>query len=466
MLDASLLDRTLAIARAYLAGLKDQRVGPRASVEQLRSALDLPLPDSGVDAETVIEELVRGMDPGLVASAGPRYFGFVIGGSVPAALAADWLTSTWDQNAAIYAAAPAACVAEEVCARWVVELFGLPHGSSVGFVTGGQMGNFTGLAAARHAVLRRAGWDVERRGLLGAPPVRVLVGEEAHVTVAVAVRLLGLGADSIERVAVDAQGRMRPEALDERLSRTRGPAIVCAQAGNIDTGAIDPLDEIGEIAARNGAWCHVDGAFGLWAAASPAYRNRVSGIERADSWVADAHKWLNVPYDSSFAIVKDPASHRAAMALTAAYLPRENEEERWPAEWVPELSRRARALPVYAALRSLGRDGVARIVENCCARAAQLAGLFASAPEVEVLNDVTLNQVLVRFDDDDATTDAVIRAVQDEGVCWLAGTTFRGRRAMRISICNWTTSADDIERSAASILAAARGGAQGRGGTS
>jgi glutamate/tyrosine decarboxylase-like PLP-dependent enzyme len=454
MLDARLLERTVAIAEDYLSDVGNRHVGPRASIEQLRASLDLPLPDSGTDAETVIEELARAMAPGLVASAGPRYFGFVIGGSVPAALAADWLTSTWDQNAAIYAAAPAACVAEDVCARWVVELFGLPAGSSVGFVTGGQMANFTGLAAARNAVLQRAGWDVERRGLSGAPPLRILVGEEVHVTVAVAVRLLGLGTDCIERVAVDDEGRMRPEALDERLSRDGGPAIVCAQAGNIDTGAFDPLEEVAEIARRYGAWCHVDGAFGLWAATSPDYRDRISGIEQADSWVADAHKWLNVPYDSSFAIVKDAESHRAAMALTAAYLPRAHEEERWPAEWVPELSRRARALPVYAALRSLGRDGVAGIVENCCARAAQLAELLADAPGVQVLNDVALNQVLLRFGDDDAVTDAVITAVQDDGVCWLSGTTFRGRRAMRVSICNWSTSEDDIERSARSILTA------------
>lgn len=458
MLDTHLLDRTAAIARDYLGGLNEQHVGPRASLAELRSALDVPLPDSGVDAETVIEELARAVTPGLVASAGPRYFGFVIGGGVPAALAADWLTSAWDQNAAIYAAAPAACVAEDVCARWVVELFGLPEGSSVGFVTGGQLGNFTGLAAARHAVLERAGWDVERRGLIGAPPIRVLVGEEAHVTVHAAVRLLGLGLDSVEHVAADGQGRMRPDALEERFSGAGGPAIVCAQAGNIDTGAVDPLGEIVRIAQRHGAWCHVDGAFGLWAAASPAHRQQVSGIERADSWVADAHKWLNVPYDSSFAIVRDPEAHRAAMALTAAYLPRAAQEERWPAEWVPELSRRARAFPVYAALRSLGREGVARIVENCCERAAQLAELLAPVPEVDILNDVTLNQVLVRFRDDDAATDAVIRAVQDDGVCWLSGTTWRGLRAMRVSICNWATSPDDIKRSVGSIVAATRQG--------
>jgi glutamate/tyrosine decarboxylase-like PLP-dependent enzyme len=456
MLEAGLLDRTAAIAREYLAGLGDRHVGPRASEAELRSALDVPLPDSGVDAETVIEELARGMDPGLVASAGPRFFGFVIGGSLPAALAADWLTSTWDQNAAIYAASPAAAVAEAVCARWILELLGLPRGSSVGFVTGGQMANFTALAAARHAVLRRAGWDVEQRGLAGAPPVRVLLGEEAHVTVAAAVRLLGLGTDSIERVEVDDQARMRPDALAERLSHGDGPVIVCAQAGNIDTGAIDPLDEIAAIARHHQAWCHVDGAFGLWAAASPAHRDQVAGIEEADSWVADGHKWLNVPYDSGFAIVKDPASHRAATAITASYLPREDEGQRWSAEWVPELSRRGRALPVYAALRSLGREGVARLVDNCCARATQLAEALDGRPAVRILNDVTLNQVLVRFNDDDGTTDAVIRAVQDDGVCWLGGTTYRGVRAMRVSICNWATGEDDIQRSTSSILDAAQ----------
>ena len=455
MLDASLLDRTVAIAREYLDQLDGRHVGARAGIEELRSSLDLPLPDEGVAAEQVIEDLARAVGPGLVASAGPRYFGFVIGGAMPASLAADWLTSVWDQNAAIYAATPAASVAEAVCARWVVELFGLPATSSVGFVTGGQAGNVTGLAAGRHAVLERGGWDVERRGLTGAPPIRLLVGEEAHVTVIVAARLLGLGTDSVQRVPADAQGRMIPDALEEQLSDLRGPAIVCAQAGNIDTGAIDPIDEIAALAERHGAWCHLDGAFGLWAAASPRYREQLVGLERADSWVADAHKWLNVPYDSSFAIVKDPEAHRAAMTVAAAYLPRDADEERWPAEWVPELSRRARAFPVYAALRSLGRRGVARIIENCCERAAQLADLLSETPEAEILNEVTLNQVLVRFGDD-GVTDQVIRAVQDDGVCWVGGTTFRGQRAMRFSVCNWATGAEDIERSAASIAAAAR----------
>jgi glutamate/tyrosine decarboxylase-like PLP-dependent enzyme len=456
MLHARLLDRTVAIARDYLAGLEGRHAGPRASTEDLRAALDLPLPEAGVAPMAVIDELASAVAPGLVASSGPRYFGFVIGGSVPAALAADWLTSVWDQNAAIHVAAPAACVAEAVAARWVLELFGLPRESSVGFVTGGQMGNFTGLAAARHAVLARAGWDVERRGLVGGPPIRVLAGEEAHVTVAAAARMLGLGSDSVERVLVDAQGRMRPGALEERLARSEGPAIVCAQAGNIDTGAIDPLGDIVEIAHRHGAWCHVDGAFGLWAAASREHRALIDGVELADSWVADAHKWLNVPYDSSFAIVADPAAHAGAMAVSASYLPDALEGERSGAHWVPELSRRARAFPVYAALRSLGREGVAALVDDSCARARQMAELLAGVPGAKILNDVTLNQVLVRFGDSDSVTDAVVSAVQDEGVCWLGATTWLGRRAMRVSICNWLTGEEDIERSATSIAGALR----------
>jgi glutamate/tyrosine decarboxylase-like PLP-dependent enzyme len=454
MTDRRPLDLATTLAGEFLAGLAERRVGPLASPEELRAALDLPLPESGLDAETVIADLARAVEPGLVASSGPRYFGFVIGGSVPAALAADWLTTAWDQNAAIHVAAPAAAVAEEVSARWILELLRLPEEASVGFVTGGQMGNFTGLAAARHAVLDRAGWDVERRGLAGSPPIRILAGEEAHVTVAAAARLLGLGADAVERVATDDQGRMRPDALEQQLSRASGPAIVCAQAGNIDTGAIDPIGEIAAAAHGRDAWCHVDGAFGLWAAASPERRGQLAGFETADSWVADAHKWLNVPYDSSLAIVRDPGPHRAAMALSADYLPRSGPEERWPSDWVPELSRRARGFPVYAALRSLGREGVARLVDSCCARARQFADLLGGEAGVEILNEVALNQVLVRFGDD-ATTDGVIAAVQDEGVCWLGGTTWRGRRAMRISVSNWATSPADVERSAQSIIAAA-----------
>jgi glutamate/tyrosine decarboxylase-like PLP-dependent enzyme len=305
------------------------------------------------------------------------------------------------------------------------------------------MGNFTALGAARHTVLERVGWDVEHRGLAGAPPIRVLAGEEAHVTVVVALRLLGLGIDSVEQVATDAQGRMRPDALEDRLSRSRGPAIVCAQAGNIDTGAIDPLGEIAMIARRHGAWCHVDGAFGLWAAASPSHREQTSGIEHADSWVADAHKWLNVPYDQ-LRHRQGSEPHRAAMALTAAYLPRAAEGDRWPAEWVPELSRSGASFPGLRGVAIAGRQGVSRIVENCCERAAQLAELLANVPGVQILNDVTLNQVLVRFSDDDAVTDAATlsRSGRRRSLAWWDD--LARRRAMRVSICNWATTAADM----------------------
>ena len=454
-MDEDLTQRTAAIAREFLEHLPERRVGAEAGRAELLTELDLPLPESGTDSKKVIDDLAQAVGPGLVASTGPRYFGFVSGGATPAAMAADWLTSAWDQNAGIYATSPAASVVEEVAARWVVELLRLPTGSSVGFVTGGQMGNFTGLAAGRHATLAAHGWDVEARGLVGAPPVRLFAGEEAHVTVIAAARLLGLGADSIVSVAVDGQGRMKPEELRRLLAAADGPSIVSAQVGNVNSGAIDPVGKIAEIARAAGAWCHVDGAFGLWAAVGDRHAEHLRGVELADSWVTDAHKWLNVPYDCSLAIVRDPAVHRAVMGTSAPYLPR-NESERSPEEWVPELSRRARGMPVYAAIRSLGREGIALLVENGCDRARQMASLLAGEPGVEVLNDVDLNQVLVRFSDNDEATESVIDAVQDEGTCWVGGTTWKGHRAMRISVTNWATSPTDITRSAAAIVAAAR----------
>jgi glutamate/tyrosine decarboxylase-like PLP-dependent enzyme len=453
-LDDELIERTAAIAREFLERLPERRAGAQAGRAELLAALDLPLPESGTDSKTVIDDLARAVGPGLIASAGPRYFGFVIGGATPTAMAADWLTSAWDQNAGIYAASPAASVVEEVAARWVIELLGLPAGASVGFVTGGQMGNFTGLAAGRHAALAAHGWDVEARGLGGAPPLRLFAGEEAHVTVIAAARMLGLGADSIVSVGVDGQGRMEPDELQRLLAGADGPSIVCAQVGNVNSGAIDPVGRIAEVARGAGAWCHVDGAFGLWAAVGDRHSEQLRGVELADSWVTDAHKWLNVPYDCSLAIVRDPDVHRAAMGTSAPYLPR-NPGERSPEEWVPELSRRARAIPVYAAIRGLGREGVALLVENGCDRAQQMASLLADESGVEVLNDVDLNQVLVRFSDDDEATERVIAAVQDEGTCWVGGTTWKGRRAMRVSITNWATSHGDIARSAAAISAAA-----------
>jgi glutamate/tyrosine decarboxylase-like PLP-dependent enzyme len=408
----------------------------------------------------VIEQLAAAADPGLVASAGPRYFGFVIGGGLPAALAADWLAATWDQDAGLYACGPSAAVVEEIAAGWLLELFGLPPDASVGFVTGGQMANFTGIAAGRHAVLARAGWEVEEDGLHGGPPVHVVVGDEAHVTIVTSLRLLGLGGRRPIRVETDGQGRIRAEALRRALAGLDGPTIVCTQAGNVNTGAFDPVGEIADIAHERGAWVHVDGAFGLWAAASPALRHLAGGVERADSWATDGHKWLNVPYDCGIAIVRDAAAHKTSMTGRAAYLVQSSGAERDPQDWTPEFSRRARGFAVYAALRSLGRAGVQELVERCCRLARRMADRLAAGPGVRILNEVVLNQVLVRFEpagveDPDGFTKAVVGRVQREGTCWMAGTRWHGADAMRISVCNWSTAEADIDRSAAAILAAA-----------
>ena len=404
----------------------------------------------------MIEDLARDVDAGLVASAGPRYFGFVIGGAFPAAIAADWLTAAWDQNGGGYVAAPALSVAEEVAAGWVRELLGLPASCGLGFVTGCQMAHFTCLAAARHAVLRGAGWDVEADGLQGGPPLRVIAGEQVHVTVKVACRLLGVGAERLRLVPSDDQGRMVAAELDAALAEQSSPTIVCAQAGEINTGAFDPIAQIVEACRAHGAWCHIDGAFGLWAAASPTRRHLLDGFERADSWATDGHKWLNVPYDSGIAAVADASAHRAAMTSTSAYIPEHDEDIPWGFDWTPEFSRRARGVPVYATLRSLGRAGVADLIDRSCDHAERIARSLAEVDGVEVLNDVVLNQVLVRFDRDDDVTSAVIDRVQQDGTCWLSGSTFRGRTVMRISVVGWQTTAQDIDRSAGAILAAAK----------
>ncbi|MCA1714003.1 MAG: aminotransferase class V-fold PLP-dependent enzyme, partial [Gammaproteobacteria bacterium] len=335
--------------------------------------------------------------------------------------------------------------------EWLLELFGLPRDSGVGFVTGCQMASFTCLAAARHAVLRRAGWDVEADGLCAAPRIHLVASAESHVTIDVALRYLGLGTRAIHRVDVDAQGRMRADHLRALLATLDGPTIVCAQAGNVNTGAFDPLREIGALANARGAWLHVDGAFGLWARASRAHCALADGIELADSWATDAHKWLNVPYDCGVAIVRHAQDHRDAMTSAAAYLIQAQGAERDAVDWVPEFSRRARGVPVYATLRALGRDGVEDLVDRCCARARQMARLLAAEEGVRILNDVVLNQVLVRFGDDDETTRAVVAGVQQEGTCWLSGTTWQGMAAMRISVSNWATSEEDAARSAAAI---------------
>lgn len=451
-----LLDRAHEHARAFLRDLPQRFVGARAGRDEMIAAFDAPLPQHGEDAGAVLDLLAGQAARGASACAAPRYFGFVIGGSLPVALAADWLVSTWDQNAGIHVISPMAAAMEEVAARWLLDLFDLPRCSGVGFVTGCQMAHVTCLAAARHGVLRKAGWDVETDGLAGAPRIHVVASAEAHITLDVALRYLGLGTRALVRVDADGQGRMRAEHLREVLGALDGPVIVCAQAGNVNTGAFDPLGAIGELARAHDAWLHVDGAFGLWARASAAQCEAAAGIEMADSWATDAHKWLNVPYDSGVAIVRDAEAHRAAMTVSAAYLVQTRGAERDAVDWVPEFSRRARGIPVYAALRSLGRDGVADLVERCCARARQFASLLAAEPGVRILNDVVLNQVLVRFGNDDARTREVIAGVQADGTCWASGTTWHGMAAMRISVSNWATTADDVAASADAMLRVAR----------
>src|SRR5215210_32798 len=452
-----LLKRTADLAIEFLDGLPERRVGPIIPIDELRASLGGPLPERGEDPREVIESLVRAADPGLVAMAGPRYFGFVIGGHVPASLAADWLTSAWDQNAGLYATSPANSVVEEVAAGWLLEVLDLPRTASVGFTTGCMMANFTGLAAGRHAVLARLGWDVEARGLYGAPEIDVVIGDEAHATILAALQMLGLGRERVKWVSTDGQGRMELESLREILAGCRGPLIVCAQAGNVNTGSFDPMEEIGAQVRERGGWLHVDGAFGLWAAASPGLAPLVRGAGTADSWATDGHKWLNVPYDSGIVIVNDPESHRAAMTIAAAYLVQTGGRERDPFDYVPEFSRRARGFTVYAALRSLGREGIRDLVERCCALARRFADRLRDEPGVEVLNEVVLNQVLVRFTppgggDADAFTREVIRRVQEDGTLWLSGTTWHGMGAMRISVSNWSTTEADADRSVEAIL--------------
>ncbi len=456
MIDRALLARVAELAADHLEAVGERHAGPLAGHVELRAALGGALPEEGMRAEQVVEALARDAAPGLVASPGPRYFGFVTGGALPAALAADWLTSAWDQNSFSAVSSPAAAVVEEVACGWLLELLGLPGESGVGLTTGAQMANVTGLAAARHALLARAGWDLEEQGLRGAPPLRVLAGEEAHVTVWRALRLLGFGRAAVEVVAVDDQGRMRADALAEALRAGDAAAIVCAQAGNVNTGAIDPLADIVAAAREHGAWVHVDGAFGLWAAASPALAGLVAGAGDADSWATDGHKWLNVPYDCGVVAVRDRAAHAAAMGMTASYLVRAGDADRSNSDWVPEASRRGRGFAVYAALRSLGRVGVAELVERCCALARRLAASMEAADDVSVLNDVVLNQVLLRFGANDALTDEVIGRVQADGTCWVGGTRWRGSAAMRVSVSSWSTTEADIDRSAEAILAAAR----------
>ncbi len=457
--DPALLKRAVELASSYLERLPELPAGARAPLDELRRGLGGPLPDGPANPARVIEELAAAGEPGIASTAGPRFFGFVIGGAFPVSVAADWLTTAWDQPASAYVLSPTAAVVEEVAAGWVAGLLGLPPDVSAGFVTGCHTANFTALAAARHEVLRREGWDVEANGLQGAPKVTVLLGQEAHISIFGALRMLGLGAATPQRVEADDQGRMIPAALETALAAAKPPIIVCAQAGNVNTGAFDPLDRIAAAAHASGAWLHVDGAFGLWAGAHPDLRHHLAGVEQADSWATDAHKWLNVPYDSGLVFTAHPAAHRAAMSLTAAYLVRGPGEERIAMDWVPESSRRARGFPIYATLKTLGRQGVVDLVDRCCRLARRMAERLDVHPSVSILNDVVLNQVLVDLAppagrDAGAFIDDVVRRVQQEGTCWIGGSAWHDRPVIRVSISNWATTEEDIDRSAGAILAA------------
>ncbi|MET0591633.1 MAG: pyridoxal-dependent decarboxylase [Polyangiaceae bacterium] len=452
---APLLTRAAELSLRYLAALPERRVGAPADATAIADKIRIALPASPEDPTLVIERLARDLDPGLVASAGPRYFGFVTGGALPASIAADWLAAAWDQNAAFQVMSPAAAATEEVAGEWMKDLLGIREATSHGITTGAGLANTVGIATARHAVLAKLGYDVEKRGLFGAPEIAVILGEEAHATIATTLQYLGLGSERVHRVPADAQGCMRAEPLAEALRAARDkPVIVCAQAGNVNTGGCDPLAAIADaVDAHPNAWLHVDGAFGLWASAVPRLRHLVAGVERADSWSTDSHKWLNVGYDSGFVATRDAAAHRASMAATAPYLV--TSVSRDPCDWVLESSRRARGFALYAVLRSLGRDGVRDLIDRCCRLASRAAEHLRAAPGVAVLNDVVLNQVLVRFGDDDTKTRAVIDKVQREGVAWMGGTTWRGKAAMRISVSSWATTEHDIDRTAESILRAA-----------
>ena len=456
--ETAVLKRVLAESVAFLDGLPGRPVNARYDVDDVAEALGGPLPETGTGPYTVIEELLAGAEPGVVAMPSPRFFGWVIGGVLPAALGADWLTSVWDQNAGLLASSPAAAGAERVAAGWLLELLDLPAESAVGFVTGGMMANFTCLAAARSAVLRRVGWNVEAEGLIGAPPVRVLVGRERHDTIDLALRYLGLGSGRSVEVDVDDQGRIRPDALAAALDSgpADGATIVCLQAGNVHSGAFDPFAEAISIAHQHGAWVHVDGAFGLWAVASPDLRPLVAGVAAADSWATDAHKTLNVPYDSGLAIVADAASLHTAMGVHAAYLIQDSRPD--PFASVPEFSRRARGFTVWAALRSLGRSGVAGLVEGLVARAARFADQLGRLEGVEIVNDVCFTQVCVSFGSDEVTREVARRLLID-GTAWMTPSTWHGRAILRISVSNYRTTDDDVDTSVAAIaelLAAVR----------
>jgi glutamate/tyrosine decarboxylase-like PLP-dependent enzyme len=443
-----ILTEAAARAHHYLQTIRERHVGVLPEALDKLSALGGPLPVEGQHPQSILKLLDEIGSPATVASMGGRFFGGVIGGALPVAVGAHWLADAWDQNACLFDFSPVSAYLEDVVLAWLLNLLGLPPASGGAFVTGTQMADVTALAAARSTLLRRVGWDVESEGLFAAPPVTVIVGEEVHATMLKALALLGFGRSRIHVVPADSQGRMKPS----QIPRLQAPAVVCAQVGNVNTGACDPVGEICDIAHNMDAWVHVDGAFGLWAAANPTRRHLVDGVARADSWATDAHKWLNVPHDSGIAIVREPEALRRAMSITASYYP-DPGPKREPMQWGPESSRRARAVEIWAALRSLGTFGVAELIERTCRHAARFAEGFRAAG-YEVLNDVVLNQVLISFGDD-ATTARTIDAIQVEGTCWCGGTVWKGRKAMRVSVSSWATTESDVERSLQAMLAVA-----------
>jgi glutamate/tyrosine decarboxylase-like PLP-dependent enzyme len=447
-------------AAAYRAGIGERAQRPELTAQEAVARFDAPTPEAGAPLEQVISELIALSEPGLAAMVGPRFFGWVIGATQPAGVAADWLASAWGQNTGNSAATPASYAVEEVAGRWLLDLLDLPRECSVGFVTGATMANFTCLAAARSEVLRRAGWDCEARGLFAAPPIHVVVGEEAHSTVFSALKYLGLGTERVVTVASDGEGRIRGEAFAAAIKPLTGPIIAIAQAGHINSGAFDPFDEIVPLAREKDAWLHVDGAFGLWARATRDLAHLGRGVEQADSWGTDGHKWLQTPHDCGYAIVRDRAAHRRAMLIAASYLP--EGDQRHPADYVPELSRRARGFPTWAMIRALGRAGIGDMVSRHCALARRFAQRLTAEPDIEVMNEVVLNQVAVRLGTDldperaDALTQRAIARVQREGECFVGGALWRGRQIVRISVISAPTTEADIDRSADAIISAWR----------
>jgi glutamate/tyrosine decarboxylase-like PLP-dependent enzyme len=454
--DFAAMMRAAQAAIDYRRRIATAETTPAATYAEILPAFDAPVPEQGGEADAIIAELIERATPGVRASTGPRFYGWVIGSSHPTGVAADWLTAAWGQNAGNIVAAPAASAVEAVAARWLLELLGLPAEASVGFVTGATVANFVCLAAARSEVLRRVGWDVEADGMFGAPPIEVLIGADAHATVFSGLKYLGLGARRVTTIATDGAGRMLPDAFEAALKAASGPVIAIAQAGQINSGVSDPFAAIAPMARAAGAWLHVDGAFGLWAQASPRHAHLTQGVELADSWATDGHKWLQTPYDSGFAIVRDAEAHRRAMAISASYLPPAEGAERDPSAYVPELSRRARGFAAWAMIRQLGRTGITEMVERCCRIASRIADRVADEPGIALVLAPELNQVMFRFGDSDAATIAAVQRVQDDGIAWIGGAEWRGQWVMRLSVSSSATTEADADITGAAIVSAWR----------